>query len=117
MLQMTGAPRAVAAGLREARVSSGDTEGRGQRTTAWAGALLEGAGSMRLCWSVALLLAAAGAAGKASSRRPRGAEVSSSSSESPVVIFFFFKGKTKNHSILGRRGKWHEVLSKQLKGE
>nr|XP_019600547.1 PREDICTED: low-density lipoprotein receptor [Rhinolophus sinicus] len=62
MLQITGAPRAVAAGLREARVSSGDTEGRGQRTTAWAGLLLEGAGSMRLCWSVALLLAAAGAA-------------------------------------------------------
>lgn len=88
MLQMTGAPRAVAAGLREARVSSGDTEDRGQRITAWAGALLEGAGSMRLCWSVALLLAAAGAAGKASSRRPRGAKVSSSNSESPVVIFF-----------------------------
>lgn len=85
MLQMTGAPRAVAAGLREARVSSGDTEDRGQRITAWAGALLEGAGSMRLCWSVALLLAAAGAAGKASSRRPRGAKVNS---ESPVVIFF-----------------------------
>lgn len=94
MLQMTGAPRAVAAGLREARVSSGDTADSRQRTAAWAEGLLAGAGSMRLCWwSVVLLLAAAGAAGKASSRHLRGAEVSPSNSEPRGNIFFKQKGK------------------------
>lgn len=84
---MIGAPRAVAARLCEARFSSGDAADRQRRPAARAGALLAGAGSMRLCWSVALVLAAAGAAGKAGSRSPRGVEVSHPNLGSPLVIF------------------------------
>lgn len=87
MLQMTGAPRAVAPRLREAGFSSRDAADRQRQPAARAGALLARAGSMRLCWSVALLLAAAGAAGKAGSRSPRGVKVSHPNLGSPLVNF------------------------------
>lgn len=78
MLQTTGAPRAVAARLREARGSSADSANRDSN-------LGQGvAESMRLCWFLVALLVVVGAAGKAGSRRPRGVGVSPPNSGSPV---------------------------------
>lgn len=101
---MSGAPRAVQARLCSSRFSGGDAADQ-RRPAAGARALLAGARSMRLCWSVALLLAAAGAAGKAGSRRPRGVEVSHPNSGSPLVIFL--GGKAKITPFLGDVGEWH----------
>ncbi|KAM7142839.1 low-density lipoprotein receptor isoform 1-T1 [Molossus nigricans] len=56
MLQMTGAPRAVAARLREARGSSTDSANRNSSLGQ------DIAESMRLCWFLAALLAVVGAA-------------------------------------------------------
>lgn len=56
----------------------------------------------RVGWAVALLFAAAGAAGKAGSRRPRGVGVNLAGFGELLVIALAGGWLVKNHPVLGR---------------